>query len=1453
MRGLTLFIDNVRQCTPEDEEKLVKKEMAKIRKKLHEQKKSLDGYNRRKHIAKLLFMYLLGYESDFAYNDALRLCTSQKIPEKLIGYVTVQVVLQPENSMVPELLPTLKADLTSGNEVHICLALAAAANIGGSRICDLAPNVRALITGTATGPMVTKKAVLCLLRMYRTNRAVLEGDWAPIFSRLLASNNVGVLMSTLALLNQVTADSPSTFFGLYDDVVNIFARVITGKRYEADYVYYRVPCPWLQVLILKWLQFHPNPPSSTTKEKVIEMVSRVVTNVGSVAKEPNNQKNAFYSILFECVPLVILLRNDDLMRDTAMALGTFLSDRGARPNHVYGGLQAMTKLARIHSGASNLIKEHQSLIIGSLSAGDTSIQRLCLDLTYGLCDKKSSGSIVAELLAYLQRTMHDSSFADLSARDELVLKISILAERYSLSYRWYVDVMLKLITLAGDHMNDYVWYRTIKLITNQEDLQEYATQTLFVALQEPGCNLTALKIACYILGEYGDMIANHPQCSAQILFNVVHSHFQNITDERTKASILSTYMKFINLFPVLTPTILAIFEQYKSSVDPELQQRACEYMTLAQMGDKAMLSIICEIMPAYEDFKADAAPDDFSDQSSESEDDKPIVFTPIALPEDKPPPSFIPGGPDDPEVIAQKARDAKAAKAKQQALEDAANAAAEALQNDFRDKQKQLADQENTLKKAEQELLEQERAAQRKLEKLEARQKQKQEDSAKRKEEQMRSKKEEIAQHFQAQALVAQEQLQQQALLAQQQQMRILQEQQHTAELELQAAAIRVVQQQDAEIQARKAKAEAELQAQLGQAKQMHDAAIAQQGARAQALLEKEKELAAIQAKIQEDFQKKQEEINKEAERAAAAAAMRVQQEQAARAEQLRIAAAVEEQKLREREAQLAAQAARLQEQERRVREAEQKELALAARERALMEQQALLVQKAQQAQEHMLKQKAQLELEAQRERERIAAQTLLQQQEQAKLVALAQQEQQRLAMVAAKEQEKIKQQQAMMQQQALMQQQAAQMEQQRLLALAQQAEKEKQEAERAKHAALQQQVAAQQQAQAAAAMSLAQQQAASMAASVEASRLKAAQAQSAEKQADLARKLAIQLEGVMQEDQALQVGMKSQYQTGKGRMEVFFTNKTAAPFTAFNVVLPPVPYLTYQLQPPVNTIGPGQQTSCVLVFSCDAPFETYPEMAISFTVGGTSQQAKIKLPITITRFCDPLPLDAPTFSTRWTQINGPPQEVVAQFTAVNNPVPEHVAGLFTSGFRWAILPGVDPNPNNLVGAATFHSSRGSVYCYMRLETNQQAQMIRLTLKSGSAEITNAMKNVFLAHLSKDHQPKPAAATPAATPNPFATNSGPTPIAAAPAVNPFATNTNRVPTPGASPFLTNTMNTQITVAPTPVGTTPGYGVYQPVTPPPGGFNPFATIPGSKPAGPQLTAAQILTSTPGQFR
>lgn len=42
----------------------------------------MDGYNRKKCVAKILYMYLLGYEPDFGYAEALRLLSSRKFSEK---------------------------------------------------------------------------------------------------------------------------------------------------------------------------------------------------------------------------------------------------------------------------------------------------------------------------------------------------------------------------------------------------------------------------------------------------------------------------------------------------------------------------------------------------------------------------------------------------------------------------------------------------------------------------------------------------------------------------------------------------------------------------------------------------------------------------------------------------------------------------------------------------------------------------------------------------------------------------------------------------------------------------------------------------------------------------------------------------------------------------------------------------------------------------------------------------------------------------------------------------------------------------------------------------------------------------------------------------------------------------------------------------------------------------
>jgi len=68
------------------------------------------------------------------------------------------------------------------------------------------------------------------------------------------------------------------------------------------------------------------------------------------------------------------------------------------------------------------------------------------------------------------------------------------------------------------------------------------------ALTSPTWHETAVKVAGYILGEYGDYIANEPGSSPIEQFRALHSKF-GACSPPTRALLLTTYIKFANLFP----------------------------------------------------------------------------------------------------------------------------------------------------------------------------------------------------------------------------------------------------------------------------------------------------------------------------------------------------------------------------------------------------------------------------------------------------------------------------------------------------------------------------------------------------------------------------------------------------------------------------------------------------------------------------------------------------------------------------------------------------------------------------------------------------------------------------------------------------------------------------------------------------------------------------------------
>ena len=61
--------------------------------------------------------------------------------------------------------------------------------------------------------------------------------------------------------------------------------------------------------------------------------------------------------------------------------------------------------------------------------------------------------------------------------------------------------------------------------------------------------------------------------------------------------LLTTYAKWLAVYPELRAELVALLYAYTDSVDAEVQQRACEYVALAELNDPALLELVCAEMP----------------------------------------------------------------------------------------------------------------------------------------------------------------------------------------------------------------------------------------------------------------------------------------------------------------------------------------------------------------------------------------------------------------------------------------------------------------------------------------------------------------------------------------------------------------------------------------------------------------------------------------------------------------------------------------------------------------------------------------------------------------------------------------------------------------------------------------------------------------------------------------
>lgn len=93
--------------------------------------------------------------------------------------------------------------------------------------------------------------------------------------------DMGVTLSVTSLVMTLAQDNPEQYKGSYVKAAQRLKRIVVDNDVASDYLYYKVPCPWIQVKLLRLLQYFP--PSG--KQKSLQLFASA-NNIGSTQTTP---------------------------------------------------------------------------------------------------------------------------------------------------------------------------------------------------------------------------------------------------------------------------------------------------------------------------------------------------------------------------------------------------------------------------------------------------------------------------------------------------------------------------------------------------------------------------------------------------------------------------------------------------------------------------------------------------------------------------------------------------------------------------------------------------------------------------------------------------------------------------------------------------------------------------------------------------------------------------------------------------------------------------------------------------------------------------------------------------------------------------------------------------------------------------------------------------------------
>ena len=587
------LIKSVRACKTAAEERVViANESADIRESFRDETCKA----RHRSVAKLLFIQMMGYPTQFGQVECLKLIASSNYTEKRVGYLGLVQLINEQDDVLMMVTNIMQIDMNSSSNIIAGISITSMANVATAEMCrDLCKDVCKLMGHSES--YIRKKAALAGVRIARKCPDLVE-DLANEIPKLIEDKGHVVVMNGVDLLLEAMKNSPTvgSKFLRFNSLIVKAMRNFIHSIHSTEHSIGGVMDPFLQVRLIKLLcRLTTAEPAQVT----YDCLAQVSTNTDSA-------KNSGNAVLYECVKTILNIKSTSGLRVLATnIMGRFLLSRDN--NLRYVALNSLLRLVKIDPVA---VQRHKTTIMDCLKDSDLAIKKRALELTSVLINENNVKQIVKELIDYLISS-------EVELKEAIVAKLCLALEVYSPSKQWTIDTLTQILSVAGSFVPDEVISSTAHIISSSPELQAYSVHKLFRALKDNTDQQGLVLLTVWCIGEYGDLITRSKVTFPEITYNpVTPSEIFSILDkiltsqssDHCKEYVLTCVAKLTARAPEYRGNCWKLLLSQSSALNIELQQRACEYLQLLQDDWDSVRAPLLERMPIFSKYASSSAP-----------------------------------------------------------------------------------------------------------------------------------------------------------------------------------------------------------------------------------------------------------------------------------------------------------------------------------------------------------------------------------------------------------------------------------------------------------------------------------------------------------------------------------------------------------------------------------------------------------------------------------------------------------------------------------------------------------------------------------------------------------------------------------------------------------------------------------------------------------------------------